>query len=101
MNVVFGIDFTASNGHPSEASSLHSLVKAVGVATGLSRDDVQEGNAYERVIRAVCDIMAPYSQDAMFPAFGFGARLQDGTPSSCFALNGDPDAVRLSVPSMT
>ena len=55
------IDFTDSNGQPSQPNSLH--------AQGPQ-------NQYAAAIMQVGSIIEPYDQDRMFPTFGFGAKLQ-------------------------
>uniref|UniRef100_A0A8C7C5Z3 Copine-2 n=1 Tax=Oncorhynchus kisutch TaxID=8019 RepID=A0A8C7C5Z3_ONCKI len=57
-----GIDFTASNGNPREASSLH-FINPLG------------SNEYLSAILAVGQIIQDYDTDKMFPALGFGAQL--------------------------
>jgi hypothetical protein len=70
------IDFTASNGSPSDFSSLHN------------RDPNK--NEYLHSLRAIGDILQYYDSDKQIPAFGFGAFIPGMTKvSHCFALNGD------------
>ncbi|XP_072135565.1 copine-2 isoform X4 [Mobula birostris] len=57
-----GIDFTASNGNPRDASSLHYI-------------NSMESNEYLAAIWAVGQIIQDYDSDKMFPALGFGAQL--------------------------
>ncbi|XP_078400284.1 copine-2 isoform X2 [Cetorhinus maximus] len=57
-----GIDFTASNGSPRDASSLHYI-------------NSMESNEYLAAIWAVGQIIQDYDSDKMFPALGFGAQL--------------------------
>uniref|UniRef100_A0A8C7CBV1 Copine II n=1 Tax=Oncorhynchus kisutch TaxID=8019 RepID=A0A8C7CBV1_ONCKI len=73
-----GIDFTASNGNPREASSLH-FINPLG------------SNEYLSAILAVGQIIQDYDTDKMFPALGFGAQLPpDWKVSHEFAINFDP-----------
>uniref|UniRef100_A0A4W5NVE1 Copine II n=1 Tax=Hucho hucho TaxID=62062 RepID=A0A4W5NVE1_9TELE len=73
-----GIDFTASNGNPREASSLH-YINPLG------------SNEYLSAILAVGQIIQDYDTDKMFPALGFGAQLPpDWKVSHEFAINFDP-----------
>ena len=72
------IDYTASNGNPSNPSSLH----------------YQGGrpNQYETALSNVGAILEPYDNDRSFPVFGFGGiprHMGNNAVSHCFALNGD------------
>jgi len=58
INLMVAIDYTASNGDPSESTSLH-----------YQRGD--RLNQYETAIRAVGDILASYDTDKQFPVWGF------------------------------
>ncbi|XP_063053858.1 copine-8 [Engraulis encrasicolus] len=79
INFTVAIDFTASNGNPSQPTSLHYL-------------SPYHQNAYAMALRAVGEIIQDYDSDKMFPALGFGAKLPpDGRVSHEFALNGNPD----------
>ncbi|CAN8072077.1 unnamed protein product [Agarophyton chilense] len=80
MSLVIAIDFTASNGDPSQRGTLHFF-------------DSMEPNEYELAIRAVGDILAAYSADQRFPAYGFGAKLPPDFHQPChkFSLTGSPD----------
>lgn len=79
LNVSFAIDFTLSNGAPSQPTSLHFI-----------RNDGNL-NSYEQAILAVGNIIQEYDTDRVFPAFGFGAKLPDGQVSHCWPINGKPD----------
>ncbi|MES1915803.1 MAG: hypothetical protein MHM6MM_007702 [Cercozoa sp. M6MM] len=79
IGLMVAVDFTASNGHPLDSTSLHYLQ---GFAQGMPTQ-------YEQAIRAIGDILAPYDSDQQFPLFGFGARLPNGEVSHCFALTGN------------
>ncbi|XP_067853882.1 copine-2 isoform X2 [Heptranchias perlo] len=73
-----GIDFTASNGSPRDASSLHYI-------------NPVESNEYLAAIWAVGQIIQDYDFDKMFPALGFGAQLPpDWKVSHEFAINFNP-----------
>ena len=71
------IDFTLSNGHPSERDSLHYL-------------DLNK-NEYLSAIRSVGNILQYYDSDKHIPVLGFGATVPPSTnrASHCFALNGN------------
>lgn len=77
LALTIAIDFTLSNGDPSDSSSLHYYD--------------QSKNQYLQAITAVGRILENYDSDKMFPVIGFGGRipmLLDKT-SHCFALNGN------------
>lgn len=77
LHFAVAIDFTASNGHPSDSRSLHALHQK------RSPEDAQENpNGYEIALRAVGDIIAQYDSLRMYPAFGFGAQLPVGSEGS-------------------
>nr|XP_014431933.2 copine-5 [Pelodiscus sinensis]XP_025043464.1 copine-5 [Pelodiscus sinensis] len=79
INFTVAIDFTASNGNPSQSTSLHYM-------------NPYQLNAYAMALKAVGEIIQDYDSDKMFPALGFGAKLPpDGHVSHEFPLNGDPD----------
>ncbi|EFC39893.1 predicted protein [Naegleria gruberi] len=75
VSLIVSIDFTASNGNPTDQSSLHFGGKF---------------NEYEMAIKSITDILSYYDNDKLFPSFGFGAKLPTGDISHCFALNGNP-----------
>ncbi|XP_068576281.1 copine-5b isoform X2 [Cebidichthys violaceus] len=77
INFTVAIDFTASNGNPSQSTSLHYM-------------NPYQLNAYAMALRAVGEIIQDYDSDKMFPALGFGAKLPpDGRVSHEFPLNGN------------
>nr|XP_054589497.1 copine-8 isoform X3 [Nothobranchius furzeri] len=78
INFTVAIDFTASNGNPSQPTSLHYM-------------SPYQLNDYAMALRAVGEIIQDYDSDKMFPALGFGAKLPpDGRVSHEFPLNGNP-----------
>jgi hypothetical protein len=75
INLVIGIDFTASNGQASEKNSLHSF-------------NLNEPNFYERAIQSCGQILSYYDYDKIFPVYGFGSCYPGcNTVSHCFNLN--------------
>ncbi|XP_051517692.1 copine-9-like [Myxocyprinus asiaticus] len=77
LNFTVAIDFTASNGNPSQPSSLHYM-------------NPYQLNAYAMALKAVGEIVQDYDSDKLFPAYGFGAKLPpDGKISHAFPLNSD------------
>ncbi|XP_073448095.1 copine-9 [Aquarana catesbeiana] len=79
LNFTVAIDFTASNGNPSQPTSLHYM-------------NPYQLNAYGMALKAVGEIIQDYDSDKLFPAYGFGAKIPpDGKISHEFPLNGDMD----------
>ncbi|XP_070558372.1 copine-8-like isoform X2 [Ptychodera flava] len=79
INFTVAIDFTASNGNPSQPTSLHYI-------------NPYQPNQYAKALQAVGEIIQDYDSDKMFPALGFGARVPpDGRVSHEFFLNGHPN----------
>lgn len=62
LSVMVAIDFTRSNGKPKNPDSLHY------------RHPTQP-NSYAAAIMSVCDILAAYDSDNLYPVYGFGAKL--------------------------
>jgi len=62
LNFTVAIDFTGSNGHPTNPASLHYMGTSIE-------------NEYKQAIRAVGDIIQDYDYDKMFPCLGFGAKI--------------------------
>jgi len=77
MNLVIGVDFTASNGDPSSSNSLH-------YSNGVQ-------NQYLTAINEVSKILLNFDSDQEVPLFGFGASLNKffNGVSHCFAMNGN------------
>jgi hypothetical protein len=73
LGLSIAIDFTGSNGPPTDSRSLHFI-------------NGQEPNQYERAIYACGNIMAYYDYDQLFPCYGFGANI-NGQPCPLFNLN--------------
>ncbi|XP_072328966.1 copine-9-like isoform X1 [Scyliorhinus torazame] len=79
LNFTVAIDFTASNGNPSQPTSLHYM-------------NPYQMNAYAMALKAVGEIIQDYDSDKLFPALGFGAKLPpDGKVSHEFPLNADSE----------
>ena len=76
INFSVAVDFTASNGNPSDPNSLHYMNPAY------------MENQYTTAIRSVGEIIEDYDTDKQFPALGFGARIPpSGQVSHEFFLN--------------
>jgi hypothetical protein len=76
ISLMVAVDFTGSNGDASYPNSLHYLKKGE--------------NQYQKAIREVGGIVAPYDYDQSFPVFGFGG-IYRGDTSHCFPLGGSND----------
>ncbi|EMP30071.1 Copine-9 [Chelonia mydas] len=77
LNFTVAIDFTASNGVPSQPTSLHYM-------------SPYQLSAYAMALKAVGEIIQDYDSDKLFPAYGFGAKVPpDGSISHQFPLNSD------------
>jgi len=63
VNFTVAIDFTGSNGRPTDPNSLHY------------RDPTGRPNQYVTAIQAVGEIIQDYDSDKQFPCLGFGARI--------------------------
>jgi len=83
LNLHIAIDFTASNGDPMDADSLHCLL------------DPTTPNPYESVITSVCKILENYDSDQMFPVNGFGASPAPGESTS-HRFSCDPEGGEVS-----
>eukprot|EP00118_Oscarella_pearsei_P012075 m.85779 g.85779 ORF g.85779 m.85779 type:complete len:552 (+) comp36472_c0_seq1:90-1745(+) len=76
ISVLAAIDFTSSNGHPSQPYSLHY--------------NSSVPNEYWEAISSVCTILAHYDSDQRFPVWGFGGKLAgEKSVSHCFPLSGN------------
>ncbi|NWI21230.1 CPNE9 protein, partial [Crypturellus soui] len=79
LNFTVAIDFTASNGLPSQPTSLHYA-------------SPYQLSAYALALKAVGEIIQDYDSDKLFPAYGFGAKLPpDGKISHQFPLNNNAE----------
>lgn len=87
INIAFAIDFTGSNGLPSNPQSLHHFTNPLQ----------KKPNNYVCAMLAVSNVVQEYDKDRMFPVFGFGAvaPFTQGT-SHFFPLNGDPSNAYVS-----
>jgi len=77
MNLIIGVDFTASNEDPELVSSLHYIGE-------------KKSNQYLSAIYEVGKILLNFDTDKEVPLFGFGAIWpQQKEVSHCFAMNGN------------
>ena len=73
IEMLIGIDFTASNGNVYSTESLHYCSSSFE-------------NQYMRAIKAAGNVVAFYDTDNLIPAFGFGANVPNKGVSHCFNL---------------
>lgn len=84
MALVTCIDFTASNGTPSNPKSLHYTTQ-------------NRMSHYEQALKEVTNILMDYDADKLVPTYGFGAKVRmpnfnTGTSvHHCFPLNGNEE----------
>ena len=77
ISLSIAIDFTLSNGAPSNANSLHYI-----------NDNNNTLNSYQKAIAACGNILSVYDKEQQFPVYGFGACINNAKqPSMCFAIN--------------
>ena len=85
INLEIAIDYTKSNGSPSNPNSNHYL-------------DPDKLNDYEIAMKYCGEILAPYDADQLFPVYGFGGipEILNGMPnnqvSHCFNINFERNA---------
>jgi len=77
ISLIMAIDFTGSNGNPSDVSSYHHFDPSK--------------NQYLQAISSVGQILENYDSDKLFTVLGFGASIPGvlGNTSHCFAINGN------------
>ncbi|CAG7818288.1 unnamed protein product, partial [Allacma fusca] len=64
IHLIFSIDFTSSNGDPSQTTSLHH-----------TSPNPKQTNPYEQAIAAAGLIIKDYDNTNTFTVYGFGARI--------------------------
>ena len=77
ISLIGAIDFTFSNGSPSNPTSLH--------CDG-------ENNQYAKILKSVTDVLCKYDSDQKYPFYGFGGIpefMGSNQVSYCFPLNGN------------
>ncbi len=79
-----GIDFTGSNGIPTNVNSLHYINPSQPLAV----------NPYQKAILSAGEILLDYDTDKMVPVYGFGAKLnfpdlKTSEVSHCFPCTGN------------
>ncbi len=89
LSFILAVDFTGSNGIPTQPFSLHYL------------NPDGKLNQYQAAIQAVGEIILSYDADRRIPAFGFGGiphfkTLKSSSVNHCFPLNGDPKSPEVS-----
>jgi len=83
LNLVTAIDFTGSNGVPTQANSLHYINPGGAL------------NEYQQTILSVGNIVLAYDTDKSVPVYGFGGKphfptLNQNQVSHCFPCSGNP-----------
>ena len=74
INLNIAIDYTISNGKPTEKKSLHY--------------DSDDKNDYEKAIFSCGSIVGYYDKDQIFPVYGFGGiPLNENKVNHCFNIN--------------
>jgi len=77
LNFMCAIDFTMSNRHPTDPTSLHHTAPGAF-------------NEYEQAIAAIGGIIMEYDEDKMIPTYGFGLKPAPGVPAEhCWPLTYD------------
>ncbi|KAN0038186.1 hypothetical protein ACTA71_000358 [Dictyostelium dimigraforme] len=79
INLMIAIDCTASNGSPSDSTSLHYNTPT-------------HESEYARSIIAVGNVLAPYDSDGKIELLGFGAERFGGMTSHCFQFGPKAEA---------
>ncbi|CAD8151829.1 unnamed protein product [Paramecium octaurelia] len=84
LNLILGIDFTASNGHPKDKKSLHYI----------SQDS--NSSQYLQAITSVVEILINYDHDKKVPIYGFGCQpafnlINTNQTLHLFPLNDNPE----------
>jgi len=87
ISLIGGIDFTYSNGNPSNPTSIHY--------------NEGEANQYESAIKSIGNILSDYDSDKKYPFYGFGAVPKHMNSSAtevshCFPLNGNASNPEIS-----
>ncbi|KAJ1552304.1 Copine-1, partial [Nowakowskiella sp. JEL0078] len=77
IDIAVSIDFTGSNGDPSDINSFHYM------------NPERWANDYQKAIYSIGSIIEGYDSDKQFAVFGFGAAFNTSQVSHCFALNGN------------
>lgn len=89
MKLTVAVDFTGSNGHPSEKSSLHFLPP--NFIYNKESTQVHELNDYQKTLLSVGQVVQDYDTDRKIPVYGFGANLGPGPMDMhCFPLTLNP-----------
>ncbi len=82
LNLSIAIDFTGSNGIPTQPNSLHYIM------------DPLRPNEYQQAIHAVSRILLNYDTDKRIPCYAFGGKphfpnFSSNMVNHCFPLSGD------------
>ena len=77
LNQFVGVDFTGSNGHPTDNDSLHFRSAKL--------------NEYQFAILSLGEILGNYSQNGYIGCYGFGACINGAPVTHAFPLNLNPE----------
>lgn len=100
MRMFVAVDFTASNGPPRDARSLHFMrpghfneyaSPALLFEASVAAQSHIHIFRYQCAIASIGEILQSYDSSKLFAAYGFGGLVRNVT-SHCFALNGAPAA---------
>ena len=79
VSMMMAIDFTGSNGNPSDRRSLHYI-------------NPQMPNQYQNAILSIGNVVQEYDSDKKFPVWGYGGVPPGaGGVSHCFQLGTEPE----------
>jgi hypothetical protein len=80
LNLMIGVDYTASNRLTHDPKSLHYL------------DPSGKMNSYQLAMRSILDVVCMYDSDNLIPMYGFGAKSNlhpEQDTSMCFPVTGE------------
>ncbi|KAJ9464977.1 Protein BONZAI 3 [Diplonema papillatum] len=87
INLTICVDFSSSNGKPTDVTSLH-----------YSDPNRRLDNEYVKALKAVVKVLGEYDKDQAFPFYGYGARERtsmDPAASDIFPVTFDPHRVEV------
>lgn len=88
LNFIAAVDFTGSNGIPTDPRSLHAL-------------PINGFNQYQQALLSIGEIILNFDYDKMIPMFGFGGKpnfpnFKSHETLHCFPLTGDPQVAEVA-----
>ena len=69
LSMMIAIDYTGSNGNPTDPSSLHYV-------------NSNQKNAYQSIITSIGQVIEEYDHDKRYPVYGFGAKVKLPPPQT-------------------